>query len=215
MMKITVTTPVIVEKDLDVFGITNKKKMRAMMKKIGETQTKRIQQRTKKSVDVHGNKFAPLSKMTAMAAKPRPKIPRGVLSDQQRGRGRPLYQTGKMFLNKMTHREQSSGTMHSTTIFVRDVGVTSDDGRKVRSVAVASAHNNGHSYPAMFKSSKNFRIPIKMGKRSPARDIGIITQAIRPRRLPKREFMGISTSEVNGLYISITGYLKTGIWKRY
>ena len=197
--------------ELPFIGWVTDKKIKRLMKNVGRTHVKTIRDRTKSGIDANGKNFIPLAKSTRMASKPRPKRgSRNPLPSTSRGGASPLYQTGNTFLNKISYVDYSTDTGGVTHFFVKDVPLENGSS----SAAVAAVHNSGKSFGPMtqanLKGGKYFRIPIRTNKGR--KDIGILKKFVRGRRLPKREFMGITKLEMEALNRSILTYLKTNRW---
>jgi len=185
----------------------SKRAMKLMIEGVGRDVKGHITARTKRGIDIKRRRFKAVAPSTAASVYPRPK--RGQqLAGSARGSGKPplmglpkVMKNLKVKVTNVTPRGRGA----QVEVAVNNKSVRLSDGRTMKASDLANAHNFGKSYKAMtwhmLKNAKRFRIPIK--SKNP---FGILTSKIKHRRLPKREFMGLSASELNGIVKKIDAY---------
>lgn len=196
-----------------------------MMRHVGRAMVKQIKKRTQEGKNIRGRRFTPLSEWTRKSRDPRPKRGERInMTGAKRRGGKNVLKGGKLFLKHLTYKATSSpaGRNAAVEVYVKSKNIRLSDGRTMNAADLAAVHNYGHSYPAIFKSFPGMRIPVRatsFGKRkSPGRGInpGIFTNRISKRRLPKREFMGLTTPEVRKMHRQMSAYIagnKGVVWK--
>ena len=213
-MNVTIKLDKNFRKTLSRVGVMDPKDMRRMMDRIGENAVVNIKKRVRAGRDLQGRPFKKLSRWTQDASKPRPVRGARELPPGRRGALSPLYQTGKTFLRHFRHRvtkaEPSSGQV---LIYVRNAKTK----RGASAAAIASVHNAGYNFKAMgrgvLRGGRFFRIPVH--RADTPRGKGLFVQRVGPRRLPKREFIGVSNKEKKRLAGTIINYYRTLKWKPF
>ena len=187
-----------------------------MMRHVGRAMVKRIKKRTQEGKNIHGRRFTPLSEWTRKARDPRPKRGERInMTGAKRRGGKNILKGGTLFLKHLTYHvgASQSGRNAAVEVYIKSKNVRLSDGRTMNAADLARVHNDGMWYGAVFKAFPGMRIPVrskKFGKRKSRGfgvNPGIFTTRISRRRLPKREFMGLTTPEVRKMHSQMSAYI--------